>query len=179
MDYLPGTTVEVNENNTAQGFLDSAFAMGGLVLSQVVQLTGLEPHTVQNWVKRKFISPPVHKKYDCRQFCRIALINMLKDILQIERIIAMLRYVYRSEGEADDIMIYTTFSSVMAAVPKDAIREQTNVDEIISEEVQKKNLSADVSERLKEVIKVMVLAFISARVKKRAELFLVGIEQKM
>ncbi len=116
MDFLPGTTVEVNKNNTAQGFLDSAFTLGGLVLSQIVQLTGLEPHTVQNWVKRKFVKPPLHKKYDCGQFCRIALINMLKDVFQIERIVSAIRYVYGSEEQTDDIMIYIVFSNVGLAL---------------------------------------------------------------
>ena len=65
--YLPGTTVEMNMENGVQDFLNSLFAANGLVLSQVLQLTGLSAHTVQNWVKRKFVSPPVGKKYDCDQ----------------------------------------------------------------------------------------------------------------
>lgn len=176
MDYLPGTTVEVNQNNTAQGFLDSAFAIGGLVLSQVVQLTGLEPHTVQNWVKRKFISPPVAKKYDMNQFCRIAVINMLKDIFQIERIIGMLDY---AEGrEADNVLLYITFSEVLEATPADAIGAQTNLDRIIGSVVRRKGLSPAAAARMQKVVKIMVLAYISARVRQNADQHLLELEKE-
>lgn len=176
MEYLPGTTVEVNENNTAQGFLDSAFTLNGLVLSQIVQLTGLEPHTIQNWVKRKFISPPVQKKYDCDQFCRIALINMLKDIFQIERIVGMLQYVFGGGKPTDDILVYTAFSEVISVLPDDAIRAQTDLDDIIARELAQKPMNADIRDRLGKVIKVMVLAYLSASLKKRADLLMEALE---
>ena len=57
------------------------FLAGGIVRSQVSAVTGLESHMIQNWVKRGFLSNPVNKRYSCRQFCRIAIINMLKTTL--------------------------------------------------------------------------------------------------
>ena len=53
---LPGTTIEttLSEKDTARRLIDAVFAPGGLMLSQVVALTGLEPYVVQNWVKRGF-----------------------------------------------------------------------------------------------------------------------------
>lgn len=176
MEYLPGTTVEVNENNTAQGFLDSAFAMNGLVLSQIVQLTGLEPHTIQNWVKRKFITPPLQKKYDCGQFCRIALINAQRDIFQIERILGMLQYVFGKGRPVDDILVYTSFSEVIAILPEDAISAQTDLDGIIRSELAEKPMDLNVRERLGKAIKIMILAYLSALMKKRADLLLDGLE---
>lgn len=169
MDYLPGTTVEVNENNTAQGFLDSAFALNGLVLSQIVQLTGLEPHTVQNWVKRRFVGPPVQKKYDCNQFCRIAIINMLKDIFQIEKIVSMLKYVEEEDKDATDILVYIVFSELLAMLPPDAISAQTDIDELVGEAVEKRPIGMTAKVRLAEVLKVMLLAYLSANIKRRAE----------
>ena len=81
------------------------FLTGGLVLSQVAQLTGLEPYTIQNWVKRGFLPPPVKKKYSRRQLCRIFIINMLRDSMQIERICRLLSYVNgRLDDEGDDII---------------------------------------------------------------------------
>ncbi len=177
MEYLPGTTVEVNENNTAQGFLDSAFVIGGLVLSQIVQLTELEPHTVQNWVKRKFISPPVQKKYDCNQFCRIAIINMLKDTFNIERIVGMLNYA-GAQGGADDMTVYIAFSNVITALPDDAVGARTDVDEVISAELNARSLEALAKKRLHNTIRVMVMAYISARIGRRADLFLKQLEEQ-
>ena len=78
---LPGTTIAVDWNRPeeAETLLNSLFLAGGLMLSQVASLTGLEPYVIQNWVRRGFVSPPERKRYSRRQFSRIVLINMLKD----------------------------------------------------------------------------------------------------
>ncbi len=177
MNYLPGTTVEVNINNSAQSFLSSAFTLNGLVLSQIVQLTGLEPHTIQNWVKRKFIAPPVQKKYDCNQFCRIAMINMLKDTFHIERIVGMLDYVCSSEKAADDMLLYIVFADVVCNIPEDAISNHTDVDKVIGLVLSEKQLSEQTKERLRKVVKVMVMADISAKVGRNADALLRKLEE--
>ena len=61
---LPGTVLEVDGSRpeAADELFSSLFVTGGLVLSQVCQITGLEPYAVQNWVKRGFLAPPVKKK---------------------------------------------------------------------------------------------------------------------
>lgn len=75
------------------------------MLSQVSQLTGLEPHVIQNWVKRGFVSPPRNKRYSRNQFSRIALINMLKDCLRLDQITRLLSYLNgHLDDESDDII---------------------------------------------------------------------------
>ncbi len=61
---LPGTVLAVDGSRpeAADELFSSLFVTGGLVLSQVCQITGLEPYAVQNWVKRGFLAPPVKKK---------------------------------------------------------------------------------------------------------------------
>ena len=107
VNKLPGTTIEISLQgaDSARELLDGIFMAGGLVLSQVSGLTGLEPYIVQNWIKRGFLAPPVHKKYSKRQFCRIAVINMLRDVIQIEKITSLLSYINgRLDDESDDII---------------------------------------------------------------------------
>ena len=98
---LPGTTIAVDWNRPeeAETLLNSLFLAGGLMLSQVASLTGLEPYVIQNWVRRGFVAPPERKRYTRRQFSRIVLINMLKDSMQLDKICALLSYV---NGELDD-----------------------------------------------------------------------------
>lgn len=98
---LPGTTIAVDWNRPeeAETLLNSLFLAGGLMLSQVASLTGLEPYVIQNWVRRGFVAPPERKRYSRRQFSRIVLINMLKDSMQLDKICALLSYV---NGELDD-----------------------------------------------------------------------------
>lgn len=104
---LPGTTIEVDESRFAEGgvILESLFLAGGLTLAQVSQLTGLEPHMVQNWVKRGFLPPPRGRRYNKDQFCRLALINMLRGCLRLDQVTALLSYLNGSLAkESDDII---------------------------------------------------------------------------
>ena len=66
---LPGTTLQttIQESHQIQNLFASMFLGGGMVLSQVCAITGLESYTVQNWVKRGFLAPPEKKRYSMRQ----------------------------------------------------------------------------------------------------------------
>lgn len=98
---IPGTVLEVDPAvpEQAQELFSSLFLAGGLVLSQVAQITGLEAYMVQNWVKRGFLSPPEKKKYSMDQLCRIIMINMLKSALPMESICSLLSAI---NGKLDD-----------------------------------------------------------------------------
>lgn len=175
--FLPGTTVEINIENGTQEFLNSLFAANGLVLSQVMQLTGLSAHTVQNWVKRKFVSPPINKKYDCGQFCTIVIINMLHDVFQIDQVKKMIGYVQMLCGEDAPVLIYTCFVEIWARIPADVVREATGVDEFIEEELGKRMpQSSQAKERLKKILKITLLAYLSAQIKAEANIMLNSLE---
>lgn len=166
---LPGTTVEMNIDNGAEDFLNSLFAANGLVLSQVLQLTGLSAHTIQNWVKRKFVDPPVGKKYDRNQFCTIVMINMLNDVFQIDQVKAMVAYVQTLCGKDAPTLIYTCFVELLALVPRDAVREATKVDDIIETELKKRIPDdSQAKERLKKVLRIMLLGHVSVQIRAQA-----------
>ncbi len=97
----PGTTIEVLtiQKGSSKLLFDGIFAAGGITLSQVSNMTGLEPYLIQNWVKRKFVSSPVKKLYSRAQFARIIIINMLRESLQIESICNLLQVI---GGEVDN-----------------------------------------------------------------------------
>ena len=104
---IPGTVLKA-ERQDAQYIpeqFQSMFLAGGMVLSQVASITGVETHTIQNWVKRGFLTPPVNKRYTLRQLCRIININMLRGTLPLDRICALLGYVNgQLNDERDDII---------------------------------------------------------------------------
>ena len=104
---IPGTVLQIERENAdgVEEVFSSMFLAGGMVLSQVSNITGLEPYTVQNWVKRGFLSPPQHKRYSMNQLCRILHINMLKSVLPLEQICGLLSYVNgKLDEESDDII---------------------------------------------------------------------------
>ena len=120
---IPGTILQIQREDAEriEEIFASMFLAGGIVLSQVASVTGLEPYTVQNWVKRGFLVPPVRKRYTLRQLCRIININMLKGVLPMERICSMLSYINghlddESDDTIDDSQLYFMFVRLAARV---------------------------------------------------------------
>lgn len=118
---IPGTVLPAATSQTGQirEKLESMFLGGGMVLSQVAAVTGLEPYTIQNWVKRGFLAKPVGKKYTLRQLCRIININMLKDALRMEEICGLMTYINgqldnESDDLIDDTQLYLLFLELAA-----------------------------------------------------------------
>ena len=99
---IPGTVLTGKRSDAymVEQQFTSMFLGGGIVLSQVSGVTGLEPYTVQNWVKRGFLPPPEHKRYNMNQLCRVITINMLKKVLPMEQICGLLTYI---NGDLDDV----------------------------------------------------------------------------
>ena len=118
---IPGTVIAIERENadTVEEMFSSMFLAGGMVLSQVAAVTGLEPYTIQNWVKRGFLTKPIGKKYTLRQLCRILNINMLKKALPMEQIVGLLSYINgdledTSDDLIDDSKLYFLFVKLAA-----------------------------------------------------------------
>ena len=104
---IPGTTLRDQRESAdgIDGLFHSLFLAGGLTLSQVASITGLEPYTIQNWVKRGFLSPPRSKRYDMEQLCRILNINILKGNMPLEQIVKLMGYLNGNlADESDDLV---------------------------------------------------------------------------
>lgn len=104
---IPGTTLTGNREDARRidGLFQSMFLAGGLTLSQVCSITGLEPYTVQNWVKRGFLPSPVNKRYNMEQLCRLINMNILKGTMPLEQIIRLMSYLNGDlDDESDDLV---------------------------------------------------------------------------
>ena len=113
---IPGTTLTGERSNAdrTDGLFQSLFLAGGLTLSQVSSITGLEPYTIQNWVKRGFLPSPVNKRYNMEQVCRLININILKGNMPLEQIIKLMGYLNgnladESDDLVDDTMLFFLF----------------------------------------------------------------------
>lgn len=118
---IPGTTLTAlrsDADRTDEQFR-SLFLAGGLTLSQVASLTGLEPYTIQNWVKRGFLPPPQGKRYDMERLCRIININILRGNMTIDEIVKLMSYLNgnladESDDRVDDTVLYFLFVKLAA-----------------------------------------------------------------
>lgn len=104
---IPGTVLTGQREEAAniESNFTAMFLGGGIMLSQVAAITGLEPYDVQNWVKRQLLPPPVNKRYDLNQLCRIIIINMLKRGLPMDQICGMLGYINGDLNDSSDDLI--------------------------------------------------------------------------
>ena len=181
---IPGTVLQIErqEAEHIEDVLSSMFLAGNIALSQVSAITGLETYTVQNWVKRGLLSAPVQKRYSKRQLCRIININMLKGVLPMEKICNMLGYINgRLNDESDDVI---DDSQLYCMFVKLAARSKELFTPDDSNELLEKYL-ADYQEpipgarqRVKEVLRVMLTAWIAARMQQEAEKFLDNIKKE-
>lgn len=175
---LPGTTIEVDESRFHDGgaILDSLFLAGGLTLAQLSQLTGLESHMVQNWVKRGFLPPPKGRRYNKNQFCRLALINMLRGCLRLDQVTALLSYLNGSlVKESDDIIADSQLYGYVLRLALWAEREpladraswQAKCREVLSD-YQAPCPGAE--ERVAQGLRVILTAYASNRLREVAQL---------
>ena len=167
--YIPGTTLEglrINADRT-DGLFQSLFLAGGLTLSQVASITGLEPYTIQNWVKRGFLSPPRNKRYDMEQVCRIIIINMLKGALPLEQICSLISYINgsltdESDDTIDDAALYFKFVSLAARARHIGGSKEWGeaIDEVMSDYEEP---IPGVKMRIVKVLRIMLTAWIASR----------------
>lgn len=179
---MPGTVLVTQRENAprADGLFQSMFLPGGMMLSQVSGITGLEPYIIQNWVKRGFLAPPVNKRYTLRQLSRILIINMLKGVLTMERICGMLTYINgalddESDDLIDDSQLYFMFVK-LAARAQELDRNASwlpAIDEVLADYVEP---IPGAKARIAKVLQIMLIAYIAARMKDEAEGLLKGLE---
>ena len=183
MDWIiPGTVLRIPREEAVriEQQFGSMFLGGGMVLSQVTGITGLEAYTVQNWVKRGFLPPPDRKKYSMNQLSRIVIINMLKNVLPMERSCNMLSYINGElDDDSDDIIddsrLYFMF--IHLAAHYRLMHNESGRDTLIAQEL--KNYVEPVpgaKERVANVLRIMLTAWASAQMRQTADQLLKEIE---
>lgn len=172
---IPGTVLTAAEKDGTQveAQFRAMFLPGGMVLSQVSAITGLDGYIVQNWVKRGFLTKPESKHYSLRQLCRIININMLKSVLPLERICSLLAYVNghlddESDDMIDDADLYFMF--VRLAARSRELYKVENRDAVLEEELSDyQEPVPGAKKRVKEVLRIMLTAYLAARMTQEAE----------
>ena len=106
---IPGTNIEYRNNKEASQIIEEMIEItGGLSLSQICKITNLQTSTIQNWVKRKYVPRPDHKKYYERHISRILLISALRECMNIEDIGELMSMINGdTDDETDDIISET------------------------------------------------------------------------
>ncbi len=175
---VPGTTLKFTEQARESAFSLIApvlEATGGLTLSQLSNITGLEGSTIQNWVKRGWVPATKGKKYYDRQILRILLINMLRDAMKLDEIVKLMAYVNGDvEDTSDDIIEEQALYDILCRIIFTAEDESAFVPDIIRTLIEKELANSAESvrsdeDKLKKAMYVMVMAYRSAFIKHQME----------
>lgn len=183
MDWtIPGTVLKGPREDVEGSIrqIEGLFLAGGMVRSQVAAVTGLEPYAVQNWVKRGFLSNPVGKRYSLRQFSRIAIINMLKSVMTMEKICGLLRYINGAlDDESDDLIDDTQLYFMFLRLASQArhIGGTRNWDDVIPEILEHYvEPVPGARERIDKVLRIMLTEWIAVCTMQEAERMLSELE---
>lgn len=179
---IPGSTLRIKREDAdlIPQQLEALFFGGGITLSQVTGITGLEAYTVQNWVKRGFLTSPVGKRYTLRQLCRILNINMLRGSMPIDRICKLLAHVNGqldddSDDMIDDSQLYFLFVKLAARVKE--LHDKERADAILEEYLADyEEPVPGARERVRDVLRIMLTAWLAARMLQETEAMLSALQ---
>lgn len=181
---VPGTVLKFeNGSSMFAMFRPLIKATDGLTLSQVCAITGLEPYTVQNWVKRGFVSRPVEKKYRERQLARILLISSLRDCMQLERIGELMAMINGDANDTgDDIISEEQMYDYLCEIIGKSGESTIGISEIpiMVSEVTKDYVppTKTAAERLNTALNIMVLAYTAGKYKQQADSLFMQMKEK-
>ncbi|HEZ7991417.1 MAG TPA: DUF1836 domain-containing protein [Ruminococcus sp.] len=164
---IPGTTMKFTEQARESAFSVISpvlEATGGLTLSQLSKLTGLEGTTIQNWIKRGWVSATRGKKYSEKQVLRILIINMLRRAMKLEDIAALMRYVNgdvedTSDDIIADILLYNILCRIIFTAEDKGAFDSGSVRSLIENEVSENTDEIADGEKLCKAMYVMVMAY--------------------
>jgi len=170
--FFPGTQVPVSDVPLLQGIFS---VTGGITLSQVCEITGLEAGTIHNWISRGYLNPPEGRKYSKSQVARIILINMLRDTLTLEKIAKILSHANgdlldKSDDLMDDSDIYDCLCGILIPAEKNEVIDINELFKRTKEYLTDfKEPYPGARERLELVLKIIICAWESANFKQYAE----------
>ena len=179
---LPGTNIQLDlqGGQDCRKALDAVFSMtGGIYLSQMADMVDIPAATLQNWIKRRFVSSPVSKRYTRRQTCRIILIGLLRHTLPIDDIVLLLSSINNDLADEqddliDDSMLYLYLCDlVLFQPPVDLSGDLTSLDKRIEAVTAGFCVNCPQDRvRLHHVLRIMVLSYESWQLKQQAAILL-------
>lgn len=150
-------------------------ATGGLSLSQVCAITGLEASTIQNWVKRGWVTHPKGKKYEEIHVARILIINALKECIKLEHISLLMNYVngpesMRGGGIIKESELFNYLGEALQKAGQSDDLSPGGVEAVVDRVIGGyKGPTPDARIRIRKALTVMIFACVCTDVKRRTE----------
>ncbi|MCL2153548.1 MAG: DUF1836 domain-containing protein [Oscillospiraceae bacterium] len=169
-----GTYIERGEKGFAK--IDMLLkATGGLSLSQVCAVTGLEGSTIQNWVKRGWVARPKGKKYEEVHVARILIINALKECIQLENIKSLMNYINGMQEDNGNAIIkeselFNYLCDALESMGQTDDLSRGGVESVVDTLIDEyKEAGPSFHVRIRKALSLMVYACVCSDVKRRTE----------
>ena len=161
---IPGTDSYYKNDEAFETYKQMIELGNGLTLSQICNITKLEPHMIQNWVKRGYVPHPLNKKYYTKHLARILLINALRECMVIEDIGSLMVNINGDvDDESDDMIseedLYKLFSNVIYE-----LNDLNKIEELVDKKVK--------DDKLNNCMKVMIYAYVASEMSKKSNNYL-------
>ena len=150
-------------------------ATGGLSLSQVCSVTGLEGTTIQNWVKRGWVAHPKGKKYEEVHIARILIINALKECIKLEHISMLMTYVNGSVQDSKGVAIkeselYSYLCDALRQSGRSDDHSRNGVESVVDSVIRNyRSTRPGARVRIRKALTLMIFACVCTDVKRRTE----------
>jgi len=161
-------------NVTGIDFLDKVFYISnGIMLAQIREITGIDGTTLQNWVKRGWVSNPYHKLYNKEQLARILLINMMRDTMQLSKIALLLKSI-NGTNLTDEIipesMLFDYVCRVLEQVLNEELSGINSFESIINNALEGyEETISGAKRRIASGIRIIVTTYYSTILKSMAD----------
>ncbi len=161
---IPGTDSCYKSGEGFEAYKKMIELGDGISLGQICNITKLEPHLIQNWVKRGYVPHPINKKYYTKHLARILLINALRECMYIEDIGSLMYYINGDvDDESDDIIseekLYKLFSKIIYEID-----DLNKIENIVNKNIKNRKLNT--------CMKVMIYAYYSSEMSKKSDMYL-------
>lgn len=177
--YIPGTILDIKkmDGSTGLDFINKVFFITDtIMLAQIREITGIDGTTLQNWLKRGWVGTPNKKSYTREHLARILIINMMRDTMQLSRIIFTLEYINGKEKEdkiIDESLLYDYVCKTLKNLSDNKNAGMNNLDDIIEEVLAEyEEPVTGAKKRLKTGIRIIAITYYSAIIKADAEAIL-------
>ena len=172
---IPGTSLPADRFGgvTGNDFIEKIFFVtDGIMLSQIREITGIDGTTLQNWLKRGWVPSPQKKTYSREHLARILLINMMRDTVELSRIVFLLGYFGGSGETLGECELYDIVCRVLSTVSVSG-GSMGGLDDIITNETDAyANLSDDTRKRILLVVRIIVVSYYATTMKATADYML-------
>lgn len=183
---VPGTILNRKdvEGLTGMPFLRHLFfATDGVMMATIRNVAGIDTSTIQNWVKRGWVTNSRCRHYDPEQVAHILIINMLRSCMQLEDIDFIIRYINgdvadTSDDIVSDTQLYDYICRILDAMDRASACDPEEIRRIVrSETADYREPVGGAKQRLTRALEIIVVTYCAAAVKSYADNLLAEIRE--